>query len=1080
MYLLLLKLKIDDGYIISSAFGGDGGPYNYLWDDGSTLGILTSISAGTYYLEIRDNSSCFRRDTIVLNDTDPILLNSSTTDQYYFNTADGSAVLNIVSGGTAPFSYLWSDGQTTATASNLLPGSYAITVTDNNNCNAIDSVTINPVDCSGLDVNLSVTNLTAVNANDGTANAVAFGSYAPYTYQWSNNDSLANITNLSPGIYTVTITDIRGCILSDEIEIQDYDCNQNYISLSVTGSDENGFQFNDGMASANVVAAYSPVSYLWSTGASSQTVNNLAPGTYQVTLTDALGCTAQDSITILEYDCSGLDLILNANDEIGVGYNNGMANVVGINGVLPYSYLWSNGDANDSTTNLSPGIYSVALTDMAGCTVNDSTQVLAYNCNQNYISISVGGTDENGFQFNDGTASANVVAAYSPITYQWNTGATSQSVDNLAPGNYQVTVTDALGCTAQDSITILEYDCSGLDLILNANGENGVGFNDGMANVIGINGLAPYSYLWSSGDTNDSINNLSPDIYSVALTDMAGCIVNDSIQVVAYDCNQNFISLTASGSDENGFQFNDGMASANVVAAYSPVTYLWNTADTSQSIYNLAPGNYQVMVTDALGCTTIDSVIILAYDCSALTLSINPSHESGFQFEDGIATAIGSNGVAPYSYVWSNSDITQSTFNLSPGIYFVTLTDQAACQVLDSVEIVAYDCSIFDISTSSTDQSYYNTDDGTAAVNIISGVAPYTYLWNTGQTSQSITSLAPGNYAVNVTASDNCVQSASLTINPINCNTLIASYTVSDESCYGNSDGSILSNVSGGVSPYTYSWNTGETTEDLTNKTAGNYSLVITDYVGCSITDSISISGPLDSINVSANISDLSNVNINDGAIDLTITGGSPPYSFFWATGETTEDISNLTTGSYWVIVYDSNNCSTTESFVILVNSNCQPPVNLSHSSSNNGVVIFWDDPVSGADNYAIEYRIVGANTWNTNITSNTLYLNNTLSLCTDYEFRLKSICGAQSSGYTPIQTFSTTGCPQPCPSIISHLGNSNIISDNYQAAEYIESDGIVLPYETVNYQAGNYIILTSGFDANSGANFEAVIEDCD
>jgi len=351
----------------------------------------------------------------------------------------------------------------------------------------------------------------------------------------------------------------------------------------------------------------------------------------------------------------------------------------------------------------------------------------------------------------------------------------------------------------------------------------------------------------------------------------------------------------------------DGFITGNATGGTSPYAYSWSNGVTVSNISNLSAGTYNLDLTDANGCAFSQSYTIT--EPAALSATVSSTNESYFQASDGTATVNVTGGSPSYTYNWPNGATTSLINSLAPGSYSVNIADSNGCQLTKTVIIQAIDCSSLAASISKTDQSYYQTNNGTASVNVTGGAASYTYTWSNGATTSSLTGLAPGTYVVDILDAVGCTLSQSILINSLVCNTIVTDVTVHNESCFGKADGLLeITSIQNGTSPYSILWSTGITGMVTNNLTGGTYQLQITDTQGCPFNESYTINSAT-ALSANTLITNASSNNSNNGAIDLTVTGGASPYSYNWSTAAATEDVSGLMPGSYSVSVSDANNC---------------------------------------------------------------------------------------------------------------------------------------------------------------------------
>lgn len=709
------------------------------------------------------------------------------------------------------------------------------------------------------------------------------------TYTWSNGQTTRSITvnPASTTTYTVTIgSGPCAATASATVEVNPK------INVSVTKTDPVCAGSATGSATANVSGDTSPYTYSWSNGATTQTINNLAAGTYHVTVYDDNFCGESASVTITDPPSITLTTSTTA---ATCGANNGSATVTATNGTAPYTYLWSNGATTQTVNNLSAGNYSVTVTDAKGCTkaanvtvASASTTVLTTSSTN--VSCSGG---------NNGSATVTASSGTSPYTYLWSNGATTSTINNLSAGTYTVTVTDASGCSKTASVTITAPPV--LTLTANSTNVSCSGGNNGVATVSASGGTSPYTYAWSNGATTSAINNLSAGIYNITVTDGNGCAKTASVTITAPAAI--IVNTTSTNVTCNGG--NTGAATASVSGGVSPYTYAWSNGAISSTINNLSAGTYTVTVTDANGCVKTGSVTIT--QPAAIVVNSTSTNISCNGANNGSATVTPSGGTSPYTYSWSNGTTSSTINNLSAGTYNVTVTDAAGCIKTASVTIT--EPAAITVNATSTNVTCGGSNNGSATVTASGGTSPYTYLWSNGATTQTINNLSAGNYTVIVTDVNGCTKSTSFTITSPTPVTLTTNST--NSTCNGGNNGSATVSATGGTSPYSYAWSNGGTTSTINNLSAGTYNVTVTDATGCAKTSTVTITSP-SAITLTTSVTNVSCSGGNNGSATVTVNGGTSPYTYLWSNGATTQTINNIPAGTYTVTVADARGCTKT------------------------------------------------------------------------------------------------------------------------------------------------------------------------
>jgi len=806
------------------------------------------------------------------------------TDLVCFGLPLGEAEATAT-GGTPPYTYAWSTGDTTATINQLSAGSYSVTVTDN----VGDTVAASTTLTQPTKVEVVLSTDQCVLPTPITANAS--GGTGGYTYRWSTGDETQVITVNDPGNYCVTVTDDNLCGRVACINIA-----ANPPALDLTANDVTCPGANDGSVTASVEGGEGQIAYLWNTGDTTASLTGLAAGTYSLTVTDESGCTDEATATVTQPD--DIVISLDGTDPVCPDDSTGSISAQVTGGTLPYAISWNTGDTTLNLSNLGEGTYVLTIIDDNGCTAIDSITL----ANQSNLELTLDIRDETCPDENDGLIIAIPSSGVEPYAYQWSNGATTQFADDLAPGKYTVTVTDALGCmVATDSAEV--QASPDFSFTLEATATSQPDSTDGTATVSITDGMGPFSYLWSTGDTTTTIDSLAAGDYEITVTrDADGCEKLDTVTVPETD---SLIVIIVTPEDVCPGD-STGTAQAQVTGGTPPYELLWSTGDTTALVTGLPAGTYTITATDALGVVRTASVTLNAFPQPAVELAATEIVCGG---EDlGMITATATGGTPGYTYLWNTGATTKDLDSLGTGSYSLTVTDANGCTVDSIARIQVIDEIVLDVVGSNL--FCYNDSTGGVTVMATGGEGAFSYLWSTGDTTAQVNGLPAGTYAVTVTDSVQCSATDSVTISEPS--EIIIDGTVQDIVCGEDSTGAIQVSTTGGFGPYQYDWSNEATGDTLENLPEGTYFVTVTDATGCIQTDSFVVANPGNLV-CEVMITQLASSPLSmNGEANVTVTGGTMPYMIVWSNGDSGPVADSLAAGTYTVTVTDALGCTTT------------------------------------------------------------------------------------------------------------------------------------------------------------------------
>lgn len=691
-------------------------------------------------------------------------------------------------------------------------------------------------------------------------------------------------------------------------------------TVSLTGTNVSCYNGSNGTVALTISGGSGNFSITWSTGATAvMSLTNLPAGYYDVQVIDLItGCSAFDIINITEPPL--LESSLTQVDVKCFGQNTGSIDLSVTGGTPGYTYNWGSGVTTQDRSGLVTGTYAVTITDSKGCTATNSTTIVQP---AQAVDKSVSGVHPSCFGYSDGSTDLTVWGGTTPYTYSWNGGTyLSQDLSGIGAGTYNVTVTDANGCTTSTGITLVNPP----QLTLSATTTNNNCFGEitGTMDVTVGGGTTPYQYQWANSTyqfawTQEDADSLSNETYYVTVTDANGCSLNTSGVVTSPPA----LTLSISGTNVTSFGGSNGSVSTSIGGGVTPYIFSWSNGATSQNLTNIPAGNYVLTVTDDHGCVIIDSIYI-SEPSDPLTVSLSGTNITCFSGSDGAAEAVGSGGTSPYSFLWSTGETGTEEDSLTAGIYSVTITDAFGNTASDTIELTQP--LEFDFVYSITDVSCFGLANGMIDMTVSGGTAPYAYEWLNSSyvlaaLTQDIANMPADQYMLTVTDTFGCHASVSVIIHQPDMLELSLSHI--DAVCAFSATGSAEAFVTGGTPAYTYLWSDGATSDEISNLNSGTYIVTVTDNQNCFVIDSVFINEP-DSISIEYASTPVSCRDQHDGTISAFAEGGNGNYQYLWSTGLTTASLADLYSGEYLLTVTDMMGCTGFLSvFVDLVEVDC-------------------------------------------------------------------------------------------------------------------------------------------------------------
>ncbi len=911
------------------------GANTYMWSPSTGLSATTgsTVTASptattTYTITGTSAAGCIDTTLRPVRVTTILAGITSTTNVLCNGGTTGSATV-AGSGGTGAYGYTWNTSpvQNTPSATSLAAGTYTATVSNSGCSDTTIAIITQP---SALTASTTPVNPTCNGATNGSATANPMGGTGAYTYSWNTSpaQTTATATGLGAGTHTVTITDANGCIRTATATLTAP------AAITVgTSTTNTNCGSGTGTATATPAGGTGSYTYSWATtpSQSTQTATGLIAGVYNVTITDANGCTGTGTATVNNNGAPTVT-INSVTNILCNGSTTGSITANATGGAGGYTYTWNSTPVQNTATasGLGAGSYSVSVTDAAGCTGTASGTITQ----PTLLTLSASSTSPlcNG---GNGTATVTPAGGTGTYTYSWNTTPvqTTATANSLPAGTYSVTVTDANGCVKSTSVTITQPTALTASTTSTPASCNGGVNGTATASASGGTGTLTYSWNTTPVQTSAVASGLIAGNYTVLVTDANGCTASASTTVsqpAAITATTTFVSPLCNGN-------NNGSATVTPAGGTGAFTYSWNTtpAQTTATATGLIAGTYNVLITDANGCTHTTNVTVTQPDVLNVSLTgVNPTCNAG---TNGSVTSSVTGGTGTYTYSWNTAPVqtTSNATGLGSGSYTVNVTDANGCNATATTTLAQP--TAISSTVSVTNVTCFGLTNGSATVNASGGTGALTYSWNSTpvQTSATATNLAAGSYVVTITDASGCTGTANATITqPGVLTSSISSST--NVSCNNGSNGSATVLVSGGTTAYTYSWNTVpvQTTSTATGLAAGNYSVSITDANGCTVSSPVTITQPAALTVTTATTN--TNCGASTGTATATPAGGTGSYTYSWNTvpAQTTQTATALGAGAYNVTVTDANGCAQTSTAT--VNNNGSPTLSMSSVTNAN------------------------------------------------------------------------------------------------------------------------------------------------
>jgi gliding motility-associated-like protein len=895
----------NSGSIDIQTTGGQGA-YTYIWSNSKTTEDITNLAVGTYKVSVTDQIGCTAMLSAYVDQPTAMSAVINQISVLGCGTGYASQLEVTQTGGTAPYTYTWSNAQTSKIATVYSSDLYKVTITDFNGCVIASgiSVTANPA----LDIELTATDETCFNYKNGILSSQITGGVQntniPYAYTWSNGLQVPSMSGLEPNTYTLTVTQGASCSATLAATVGA----ATSFTVAISPSTYNLCRG----ASVVLVGSNSTGQYKWTSDVNTQVVNTSSnqlsvnvPAIYTATYTSSLGCTATAVATVTDVAPSiSTPLVKNTScGQLTDGFI--VPNVVG---AAPLNYLWSNTQTTANISGLAAGVYNLTVVNAAGC-----ANTFAYTITDNpAVTLALTSTDITCFGANDGLVNASVSGGSGTYFYNWSNASSTTNLSALSANSYTLTVTDANGCSATASKTILEP--SRLGVTLTANTDVCLG-SSAFVNAAVSGGVGGNTFSWVANNvglatTNNFVSqNISLNTkFKVTVTNTNGCKATDSIQTYLIEFASAPVTQYNSCQGQTYGSINPNITVSN---ASTRLRYTWSNGMTTSVLTSVPTGTYGLVVLDSLtGCSANFSINLQATS-PLQALSGIVKNITCFGGSDGKLSVIASGGLSPYSYIWSTGATADSIVNLRKGNYSVTVIDVVGCKAI----------SYFSIIEPSPVNTYANSiiasgclgySQGRVVLSTTGGTAPYAYVWDNGSTSNTVSALPEG--IINVTVTDVYSCSVALAVNvPRLPMPLVQASSAYNYVC-SNSVVDVIANASGGTLPYAFRWNNANTAQNIRAfiSTDSLFKVTLTDANGCTSTSSYrvglyntepAVAGP--------------DINLCTGVLlNLTTPVNQNIVSFNWVTpvgsviAGRSINVQNPVVGEYILNTRDVNGCT--------------------------------------------------------------------------------------------------------------------------------------------------------------------------
>ena len=496
---------------------GGTAPYQVNWSNGQQQDTATSLSPGSHFVFITDNNNCVFNANFPIDQPIQMELTMTSTNISCMGGNSGTASV-VIEGGSPPYSIQWdanAGNATTAMVANLPQNIYTVAVTDANGCVALADATV--FEPTGMTTSISKTDVQCAGSPDGTASVTTDGGNSPYTYLWSNGQTVPDADGLDADLYYVTVTDLSGCTTVDSVQI----ISPPILELSLSANDALCFGGLSGNAQSAAVGGTPPYIYQWDNNQTTADLQNVGAGFYCLIVTDDNGCQINDCIEISEPPAIALSSIPS---NAACNSPEGTIEITVNGGNMPFQYLWSNGQTTQTASGLLPGDYTVTVTD-----ANDCSAVLSETIEETEaitLDFNVEGVLCN--SENTGSIAVTAMGGTGIYTYLWNgpNGFTNtdQNPTDVFGGTYQLNIEDSDGCTFSTEIEVPQPE-EPLDIIYSVEDASCPGYTDGIIHLEGIGGTPPYLYQLDSNGFAGNPNFLALEhgLYDVAISDGNGC-----------------------------------------------------------------------------------------------------------------------------------------------------------------------------------------------------------------------------------------------------------------------------------------------------------------------------------------------------------------------------------------------------------------------------------------------------------------------------------------------------------------------------------------------------------------------------